>query len=64
VSEQEGTRFDYSHFANIGTASLDFETVYYVLSADYTRFLEIQHAIYFGLYEAFERDGIRFAYTH
>lgn len=62
VEAQEGTRFDRSHFAKYGGFSLEFETVYYVLTPDYNRHMDVQQAIYFAIHEAFERDGIDFAY--
>jgi small-conductance mechanosensitive channel len=62
VDEQEGTRFDRSHFAKYGDFSLDFETVYYVLSADYNRYMDLQQAINFRIHEEFEKLGVEFAY--
>lgn len=62
VEAQEGTRFDRSHFANYGPHSLDFETVYYVLSADYNRYMDIQQAINLSIYRTFEALDIEFAY--
>ena len=62
VEGQEGTRFDRSHFAKYGNFSLDFETVYYVLSADYNRYMDLQQAINFAIHAAFEREAIEFAY--
>jgi small-conductance mechanosensitive channel len=62
VESQEGTRFDRSHFATYGAHSLDFESVYYVLSADYNRYMNIQQAINLRIFREFERLGIEFAY--
>lgn len=63
IVEGEGqTRFDRSHFAKYGPASLDFETVYYVLSPEYNRYMDIQQAINFRIHEEFERLGVEFAY--
>jgi small-conductance mechanosensitive channel len=62
VEAQEGTRFDRSHFAGHGISSLDFETVYYVLSADYNRYMDIQQAINLRIHREFSRLGVRFAY--
>jgi small-conductance mechanosensitive channel len=62
VEEQQDTRFDRSHFAKHGASSLDFETVYYVLSADYNRYMDIQQAINLRLHKEFARLGIEFAY--
>jgi small-conductance mechanosensitive channel len=50
------------HFKEFGDSSLDFECVYYVLSADYNRYMDIQQHINLELYRRFESDGIEFAY--
>lgn len=62
VESQQEARFDRSHFAKYGPHSLDFETVYYVLSADYNRYMDIQQAINLAVYRQFESSGIEFAY--
>jgi small-conductance mechanosensitive channel len=62
VEDRDGTRFDRSHFLRHGACSLEFETVYYVLSADYNRYMDIQQAINFRIHREFERLGIEFAY--
>ncbi len=62
VVAQDNVRFDRCHFAKFGPASLDYETVYYVKSADYNRFMDIQQNINFRILEAFERRKIEFAY--
>lgn len=62
VEAQDKTRFDRSHFKAYGDFSLVFETVYYVLAPDYNIYMDIQQAINFGIHEAFEREGIDFAY--
>ncbi|HLF10496.1 MAG TPA: mechanosensitive ion channel family protein [Gammaproteobacteria bacterium] len=62
VEGQADTRFDRSHFAAHGAASLDFETVYYVRSPDYNRYMDIQEAINLRLHREFARLGIEFAY--
>lgn len=62
VTAQSDVRFERSHFARLGEFAFEFESVYYVLSADYNRYMDIQQAINLALHEAFERDGIEFAY--
>jgi small-conductance mechanosensitive channel len=62
IEAQEGTRFDRCHFANHGACSLDFETVYYVLSADYNRHMDIQQEIRLRIHREFARLGVEFAY--
>lgn len=58
----ELTEFDRSHFFHYGNFSLDFESVYYVLSNDYTVYMNIQQEINLKLYEDFAEKGIEFAY--
>lgn len=55
-------RFDRAHFFNFGDFSLDFETVYYVLTGDYNKYMDIQQEINLKIGEEFERRGIEFAY--
>jgi len=53
---------DRCHFASFGPSSLDFEVVFYVNSADYNLYMDIQQRINLHLYQAFEREGIEFAF--
>ena len=62
IEEQKDTRFDRSHFQIHSPGSLDFETVYYVLSADYNRYMDVQQAINLALHREFAKLGIEFAY--
>ncbi len=62
IEEQEDAAFDRGHFAKYGDFSLNFEFVYYVLSSDYTKYMDIQQAINLAIYKAFEEKGIEFAY--
>jgi len=62
IEAQSETRFDRSHFSAYGDFALMFESVYYVLKADYTVYMNIQQAIYFAIHERFEQEGISFAY--
>lgn len=62
VEAADNTRFDRSHFSEYGNFSLNFETVYYVLSSDYNEYMDVQQAIYLRVHEAFERAGVEFAY--
>ena len=62
VESQPDTRFDRCHFAKHGSASLDFETVYYVLSADYNKYMDTQQAINLRLHKEFARMSVQFAY--
>jgi small-conductance mechanosensitive channel len=62
VEAQPDTRFDRSHFARHAAASLDFETVYYVLSPDYNRYMDVQQAINLRLHRQLTKLGVEFAY--
>jgi hypothetical protein len=61
VEAQEGTRFDRSHFTRHGVASLEFETVYFVLSPDFNRYMDIQQTINLEIHRRFLELGIPFA---
>ncbi|MDH3514238.1 MAG: mechanosensitive ion channel family protein [Gammaproteobacteria bacterium] len=62
IEGQERARFDRAHFKQYGDSSLDFEVVYYVLSPDYSVYMDIQQAINLALFEQFAKAGIDFAY--
>jgi small-conductance mechanosensitive channel len=62
VKAQERVRFDRSHFASYGDSSLNFETVYFVESADYTQHMDILQAVNLAIFRRFEDEGIEFAY--
>ena len=62
IENQEDTVFDRGHFAKYGDFSLNFEFVYYVIGADYNKYMDIQQAINLAIYQEFEEKGIEFAY--
>jgi len=62
VDAQRDVRLDRSHFKTIGASSLDFEVVYYVLTPDYTQYMDIQQAINLQLIERLAVEGINFAF--
>jgi len=62
IEAQELVRFDRSHFASYGDSALNFETVYYVESSDYTQHMDILQAVNLQIYRTFEEEGIEFAY--
>jgi small-conductance mechanosensitive channel len=62
VQNQTGTRFDRAHFASYGDFALTFEVVYYVLSPDYNRFMDVQQAINLDVFRTFHGQAIEFAY--
>ncbi len=62
IQAQTDVTFDRGHFYSYGDSSLDFEFVYYVIGADYTKYMDIQQAINLQIFEEFEKRGIEFAY--
>ncbi len=57
----EGTdlaRFDRAHFKGPGVSTLDFEAVYWILTADYALYMDRQQAINLGLLAALANAGI------
>lgn len=62
VEALEDARFDRAHFFSFGDSALNFEIVYFVLTPDYTRYMDVQHGINMGIYERFAEKGIEFAF--
>jgi len=62
VARQEPVRFDRAHFQGFGEFALRFEVVYYVLDADFNRYMDIQQAINLGIIQKFRQEGVAFAY--
>lgn len=50
------------HFSEYADSSLNFETVYYIESADFTQHMDIQQTINLTIKEAFEKEGIEMAF--
>lgn len=61
VEAHTDTRFDRAHFKAFAEFSLEFEVVFYVLSPDYTMYMDKQEGINLQIYELFEKEGISFA---
>ncbi len=62
IEAQTDVKFDRGNFSGYGASSLNFEFVYYILSADYNFYMDKQEAIYLEIFKAFEKEGIDFAY--
>ncbi|CAN1211816.1 Mechanosensitive ion channel family protein [Tumidithrix helvetica PCC 7403] len=60
----EHTSFDRAHFSSYGEFSLNFDVVYYVLSNDYKRYMDIQEQINLAIHIEFNQRDIEFAYQH
>lgn len=61
VEAQANIRFDRAHFKAYGEFSLLFEVVYYVLSADYNDYMNVQQGINLMIFESFQNEGLQFA---
>jgi len=55
-------KLDRVHFTEFGEFSLNFEVVYYMNTKDYAKYMDTQQEINFRIMEAFEKEGIEFAY--
>ena len=62
IESVKDTRFDRVHFESFGNSSLNFEVVYYVLSADYNVYMDIGQEINLKIVEVFGQEGIEFAF--
>ena len=62
IKNVKETTFDRAHFFSYGDFSLVFEVVYYVMSRDYNKYMNIQQGINFAIKEEFEKRGVEFAY--
>ena len=61
VEAQPRTRFDRCHFMSFGEYSLDFETVYFVLSPDFNVYADTQQAINLAIFETLAAREIEIA---
>jgi small-conductance mechanosensitive channel len=62
IEAQDLARFERAHFRGFGDSALEFEVVYWILSPDYNTYMDVQQTINFKIFDAFQRDGIEFAF--
>ncbi len=62
LGEIEDATFNRTHFSAYGPYSLNIEIVYYVESADYVRYMDVNQTINLRLMEEFSKLGVEFAY--
>ena len=62
IKDVKDTTFDRAHFFSYGDFSLVFEVVYYVMSRDYNKYMDIQQEINFAIKKEFEARDFEFAY--
>lgn len=58
----DDTRFERAHFKTLGQSTLEFEVVYYVLVADFNRYMDIQQRINLELMQACAARKVEFRY--
>ena len=63
IEEEKNARFSRVYFTTFADSALVFELVYYVLSDEYSVYLETQQNINFRIKEMFEKEGIDMAYS-
>lgn len=61
IEQQDLVRFDRAHFKGVGASALDFEAVYWILTPEYSAFMDRQQAVSLGLLRAFEAEGLSLA---
>jgi small-conductance mechanosensitive channel len=62
VASQKGVRLDRCHFKEVGTSSLNFEAIYFVLDPQFENLMDAQQVINYYIVEAFANESIAFAY--
>lgn len=62
IDAQDRARFDRAHLRQFGDFSLVYEAAYYVLSPDYTVYMDVNEAIHTEIFRRFEEEGIEFAF--
>ena len=62
LETQEHVQFDRAHLKSFGSFSIDFEIVYYVTTADYITYMDVQQDVNLEIVRAFEKLGVEFAF--
>ncbi|MGE3769877.1 MAG: mechanosensitive ion channel family protein [Bdellovibrionales bacterium] len=62
VEKHENARFDRAHFDKFGDSALEFELVYFILSAEFNTYMDIKQQINLDLLQQFADTGLQFAY--
>jgi small-conductance mechanosensitive channel len=61
ICGQADVKFDRAHLARFGDSALEYEAVYYLMSADYNRYMDTQQAINLGIMRDLQAAGIALA---
>lgn len=62
IEQENKTIFNRGHLKSMGDFSINYEFVYFIDTADYTEYMDIQQDIYLHIYKIFEEQQIEFAF--
>ncbi len=62
IAQEQRATFNRGHLKSMGDFSINFEFVYYIATADYNEYMDIQQDIYLHIYKIFEEQQIEFAF--
>lgn len=62
IEKMDNATFDRAHLKSFGDFSINYEIVYFIESADYLLYMDINHDISIQLFEKFEEEKIEFAF--
>ena len=62
VESVEGTEFSRVHFSEFGASSLNFELAYFVLSSDYSVYIDTVQKVNYAIFDALNEEGVSFAF--
>lgn len=62
IDSEPGARVDWVRFFNFGDYSLDIKMAFWVSTADYGKFAEMQENIFLRIMDEYAKNGIEFAY--
>jgi small-conductance mechanosensitive channel len=61
ILAQKDIQLDRVHLSEYGANGINFEAVYYMLSADYNKYMDTQQVILLAIHEEFLKKGVKFA---
>jgi small-conductance mechanosensitive channel len=62
IQSQETVTFERAHFSGVAAPALNIDVVYWIETADFIRFMDVQQEVYLQMIERFKADGIELAF--
>lgn len=62
MNSEKGARFERVHFVEFGDSALIFKVTYWIESADYNIYMDINQEVHLKIKKAFENEGVKIAY--